>query len=275
MKFAKHVCLAIIFSVLAGCGDSDLQNQLAEAQAKNGQLQSKVKALEKEIAELKRSPSAILAGAEGAYSKENWTTARDAAKKLIASYPSSPEASRAQEILDGANSKIEMAAAAAEKEKALEKQRLALALSKMSVKTDPVEKTTFYTDKTTPKYTNYNSFHAYFGSKAGQSWMRLRVQYTADEWLFIKSFTVVADGRRYDFNPASFSRDNDTDIWEWYDEPANSTDIEMLRAVASSKSATLRLNGMHYYKDRQITSAEKLAIRNVLDAFKVVNGKAR
>jgi len=127
--------------------------------------------------------------------------------------------------------------AAADRKK---KEHAAIAVSKMRKNVDEMEGITWYRDKSTPKYTNKKSIHLYFGNKSGsRPWLRMRLQYAANDWLFIRSFFVVADGQRFDKNHAEFERDNGSGgIWEWYDESTNAQDIAMIRLWAISITRT-------------------------------------
>ena len=155
-----------------------------------------------------------------------------------------------------------------------EKRRIASAVQKMSKNTDKIEGIDWYRDRSSPKYNNANAFYLYIGKRgAGAPWLRLRIQYHANDWLFINSFTVVADGQRFDRSAVNFERDNNNMIWEWYDENLSSSDLQMIRAVIASKEAVIRFNGRQYRKDVNITTAQKAALQNVLDAYTALGGK--
>lgn len=157
--------------------------------------------------------------------------------------------------------------------KAQEERRFAAALQRMSKKTDKIEGIDWYRDKSSPIYNNQNGFFIYIGKRGSEApWLRLRIQYYAEDWLFIESFIVVADGRRFERNGVGFERDNDSKIWEWYDESLSQSDLTMIRAVVNSKEAVIRFNGRQYRNDKTITAAQKAALQNVLDAFKALGG---
>lgn len=155
-----------------------------------------------------------------------------------------------------------------------EKRRIATAVQKMSKNTDKIEGIDWYKDRSSPKYNNANAFYLYIGKRgAGAPWLRLRIQYHASDWLFINSFTVVADGQRFDRSGVRFERDNNNMIWEWYDENLSASDLQMIRAVIASKETVIRFNGRQYRKDVTITSAQRAALQNVLDAYTALGGK--
>lgn len=155
-----------------------------------------------------------------------------------------------------------------------EERRITAALQKVSKKTDKVEGIDWYSDKSSPSYNNANAFHLYIGKRPDRDpWLRLRIQYLGDKWLFISSFIVIADGNRFERPRAKFKRDHDTKIWEWYDESPTAADLVMIQAIIESKDAVIRFNGQQYHDDRKITPAQKAALQNVLDAYKVLGSK--
>ncbi len=67
--------------------------------------------------------------------------------------------------------------------------------------------------------------------------------------------------------------DNGSDgIWEWLDRGVDSDEYQIIKAVANGKNVRIRFVGKQYQKDKSITSAEKLALRNVLDAYEALGG---
>lgn len=133
---------------------------------------------------------------------------------------------------------------------------------------DDIEKTTWYYDPSSPRYQNQNAFYLYIGKNdTGDSWMRLRIQYAASNWLFVESVTIVADDFRYDSGAVRFERGNRDTIWEWYDGPFRETELVLIDRIIHSKKAVIRFVGRQYHMDRIITAAEKQALRNTLDGY--------
>lgn len=155
----------------------------------------------------------------------------------------------------------------------LKKAQIAKALAKMSKSYDKLEKITWYRDSSSPRYTNYDGFYLYFGKKEGATpWLRLRIQYESDDWLFIKGFSVYVDDNVYQKQSANFERDHDSRIWEWYDENPSTSDLQMIRDIILSKKATIRFYGNQYHDDMTITSSQKTALKNVLIAYEALGG---
>jgi hypothetical protein len=154
--------------------------------------------------------------------------------------------------------------------KAKAAQELKNALANLRVKTDSVTNKKWYYARTTTQYVDSNSLHLYMGQEQGsEPYLRFRIQYAGDDWLFINKFTINADGQVFVIEPdyGDVERDNDTDVWEWYDISPSDENVTMVKAIMNSKKAVIRCEGDQYYKDRTITSTEKKALKSVLAGF--------
>ena len=154
--------------------------------------------------------------------------------------------------------------------KAKAAQELKNALSALRIKKDDVTNKKWYYAKTTTQYIDSNSLHLYMGQEQGsEPYLRFRIQFAGDDWLFINKYTINADGQVFVIEPdyGDVERDNDTDIWEWYDISPSDENIAMVKAIMNSKKAVIRCEGDQYYKDRTITSTEKKALKSVLAGY--------
>jgi hypothetical protein len=144
------------------------------------------------------------------------------------------------------------------------------ALASMRTKKDKVTNQMWYYAKSTTSYIDVNSVHLYIGQKEGQEpYLRFRIQYEGDDWIFIKKYTINVDGTIYIIEPdyGDVERDNDTNVWEWYDINPTSENLEMLKAISVSKKAIIRCEGDQYHDDRTITASEKTALKKVLIVY--------
>jgi len=153
------------------------------------------------------------------------------------------------------------------------------ALKQMRSEYDDIKEITWYYAKTTPKYVNVRSdCGAYFCTTNNQSAQNLRLsfQYVAEDWLFIKSYIIKVDGKRYDINEQKYNEietDNSRGkVYEWLDRTARTKEIEILKAISTGKNVKIRYVGRKYHEDRTVTNREKLALRNVLDAYEYLGG---
>ena len=140
------------------------------------------------------------------------------------------------------------------------------ALGNLSKRYDAFQDITWYKSQLSPKYRNANAFYLYFGVSNGSATnLRLVIQYYADDWLFIDSARVNVDGEIYSVGGSEWEKDFDSDIWEWSDEPLS--DRSLIEAIIKSKTSVIRFDGTQYYGTRTISSSQKRALQDVLDAF--------
>ena len=202
-----------------------------------------------------------VAAIEDAFKQRNYTIAIELANAFLRSYSSNNRSTRVSQL------KIESETA--------ERQILAASMSQMRTQKDEVEGITWYNDKTTPQYDSTNNLHLYIGQKSPTNvWLRLRIRYTDDDWLFIRRYTLNVDGTNYTLEPSytDVERDNSGGkIWEWYDINPSENNLKMIDAIIASSKTILRCEGRQYHEDRIISAGEKKALQNVLYAYKYLN----
>ena len=111
--------------------------------------------------------------------------------------------------------------------------------------------------------------------KTGKPWLRFRIQYTADHWLFIESYVIKTDNDSYTISTSydEVEKDNGAmGIHEWYDVAMNNRLYNIVKDVIKSKNVKLRHNGKQYYNDRSISEKEKQGLQNILDAYEALGG---
>lgn len=258
--------LCILFFVSIGC---ESNNELNRLKAEN-------KKLKEEIEEVKYSPEKLLILARNQHKQKNYVEAKKNIKLLTEKYPSSAETKEANKLLIAINDTLNKNKASKEE---AEEKKLAIALKKMSKKRDLIEGITWYQDISSPVHQNTDGFFLYFGineemdnAPKSKPFLRFSVQYHANNWLFVESYKVKADDKIFD-RSCHFERDNYTTIWEWCDSHPTAADINMIKAVISSKKATIRFIGKQYHNDKPITASQKKALQNVLDAYKALGGE--
>lgn len=133
-------------------------------------------------------------------------------------------------------------------------------------KEDEFEDVKFYSDKRTPYYANVNFIYPYISNSNNNYYLRLKLQYASDNWLFINKATFLIDGLTFEVR-GNFKRDNNSTIWEWLDMKVGDDEKVILELLANSKKAKVRYTGNKYYKDRTITSKEKSIIRKTLKVY--------
>jgi hypothetical protein len=134
----------------------------------------------------------------------------------------------------------------------------------------------WYQPKSSPDYANANGIYCYFCTENGvPSNLRFRLQYYADDWLFIKSIHFSIDDKAYEYVPIKTETDNGDGgyIWEWFDESLSDSDKDLIYALANAKSAKMKLDGRQYYKEKAITKEQVNSIKKTLDLYKAMGGQ--
>ncbi len=265
--------ICLLMTGLMSCG-SVSQSEFDTLKAENDKLK-------KEIEDLKFGPDKLLTQSKSYLESKDYHNAKKELQSLLDKHAGSIQAIEAEQLILVADSgiteeKLVLEKAKLEKEKA-EKDRLANSTKKMRIKFDDMNNMTWYYDKSSPQYVNYNGFYAYIGqSKGSKPWLRLAIQYASDDWLFIEKYIIKVDGQTYTISEDSYGEiktDNGSGgIWEWIDRKVGSSEYEIIKAVANGKDLKIRFEGKDYYKDKTITVKQKTALRNVLDAYEALGG---
>lgn len=134
--------------------------------------------------------------------------------------------------------------------------------------------TTWYKPKSAPQYTNRNGIYLYFGEQGGKLLpLRFRIQYYADDWLFIKKVQFSIDEMAYEFYPLDTERDHGSGkIWEWFDESVTGSDRELIYALSNAENAKMKFIGSQYYDIRNITQQQTLDIKRVVELYNAMGG---
>lgn len=272
MKFIDKLTIVFGLLLLVSCGIP--QEEFDKVLAENDKLK-------KEIEELKFGPDKLLAKVNLLITDSDFESAKKEIQLLIEKHPTSNQAFKAKELLPviekGILDKKENEERKQKEKEIFEKERLANATKKLKSNYDDIKGITWYYDKGTPKYNNYNSFHLYMGKNdGGLPWLRLKIQYASSDWLFIENYVIKTDKGSHTISTSrgEVERDNGSGgIWEWYDVSLTDELYYIIKDIINSKNVKIRHNGSQYYKDRVISEKEKQGIRNVLDAYEALGGK--
>lgn len=283
-KLSLILLIFVIVGILSMSACSSQNGELESLRAENERLKAELALKDAEIENLKFGAEKLYKEAERYFNEGNLQKSKDTLNLLIEKHPASKETeqgkaflAKVEEALKKEQEARELAAKQEqEKKEAEEKQRIANATKNMRTEYDEVKEITWYYDKTSPQYDNANNFLLYIGKdKNNNCWLRLRIRYTAKDWLFIRNYIFKVDDNTYTISPGTFDveRDNKSGyIWEWYDKSPTESEINMVKEIINSKKTVLRYEGDQYHYDRDITQQEKQALQNVLDAYTALGG---
>jgi hypothetical protein len=143
---------------------------------------------------------------------------------------------------------------------------------KLKKQTSEFDGSSWYRHPDSPRYQDTRPYLTLYVLETGAGMRSLEffLNYTADSWLFVQSAQLNVDGVFISLPSSSWSRDNDTDIWEWTGYPATPQLIEIAEKIAKSKRAVVRFNGQEFYDDYVIPQSDKTVIKEMLLAWEVM-----
>lgn len=111
----------------------------------------------------------------------------------------------------------------------------------------------------------------YIGLNSEKQWLRLKVKYYDDSWLFVKSFKIAADEYRWQSPDFEFKRDNSSGyVWEWIDISPSTEHIEIIRKLSSAQNSTIRFQGSKYYSDKPLEPDQKSSNLVLLELYQAM-----
>lgn len=134
----------------------------------------------------------------------------------------------------------------------------------------------------TPKYASHSNkvddIYAYFCVKDGKPYnLRLRIQIVSSDWLFVKKYIFLIDGKRMEYTPARVERDFDSITWEWSDEKIKSSpQLKALFAqMLKANEIKMRFVGKNYVRDRTLTSKEVAHLKEINAYFNALTPRRK
>jgi hypothetical protein len=117
--------------------------------------------------------------------------------------------------------------------------------------------------------------YAYVGHKEKETWLRMKIFYKGSNWLFVKSYLVVADNLRYESASSDFDRDNaGGTIWEWRDTKPNAEQMALLKTITTANEVTVRFYGRQYHDDRLLSLRDKRSLAQILRVYELLGPKS-
>jgi len=267
----KTFILLSIMTVFVACGPSiaEFENLKSE----NAELNAQVDSLNKELDMFKYSPEKLLADAQLAAKSEDKQKLTLILAQMKQYHPQAAEGAKVQKLLDDVIAK-EQARAKAERLKAeKEKQERLKAVNRLKKERDDVQGITWYYN---PYYTHYNDRNLvslYMGKRSSSVWLRLKMSYAGDDWIFFENAYLSYDGitREFPFNKYSDKKSDNYggEVWEWIDLSVSNDDLAFLKNMVNGKSVKMQLRGK-YTKTRTVSVNEIKAIREMILAYEVL-----
>jgi hypothetical protein len=253
----KRISLILMISVALGaCSDKEQEARISE--------------LEFQLDQCENGAEKLLAKIQIDFEQENLESVKTTFIEIEKGHPESAEYKQAkkihQQVLKIEDDRTIQAEIIAAKEKAGKLK----ALKRLRKRNDDVSGIAWYYQPYYRHYNNLNLTSVYMGDNGSKKWLRLKMSYGGDDWIFFDRAYLSYDGNTKQI-PFDEYRDKETEndggeVWEWIDV-AVTDDIEMfIREFALSKNAKMRLTGK-YTETRTLTYNEKRGILDVLKGY--------
>src|SRR4030095_2253644 len=143
----------------------------------------------------------------------------------------------------------------------------------LNARTDDIEGTTWYSPDPADNYKT--AVYLYIGQKqTGQPWLRWKIRYYGDDWLFIRRYRVKIDdaGAVTVLPTRDIKRENSGgSVWETFDELA-SNHADVLNRMLAGNTIHLRMEGSEGHEDIQLGAEQLQRMRDVLLVFRYLGG---
>ena len=163
--------------------------------------------------------------------------------------------------------------AAIEAQARADEQRRATIVNRLIKTTAEFDGSSWYRHPSSPRYQDSRSYVTLYitESGTGQRSLEFFLNFTSRSgWLFVESAQINVDGEIVRLPASQWSRDNDTEIWEWTGYTNRPEMIELARRISESERSVVRFNGQQFYDDHVISSTEKSVIRDMLLAWEAM-----
>ncbi len=263
MKIRELIFIVIGLILLIAFVSGRSESSALRKQTKT--LQTQVAQLSAEVQKYKNSPDRLLAQADEYYKQKDVKHLEVIHSKLEKYHRSSKEYTEVGQYITTLKD-AEAKRIAAEKEAKLK------AVKRLRKKLDDVSGITWYQNPYFTHYNNSNHISIYIGKSDNSVWLRLKMSYYGDDWIFFKSAYLSYDGNTIEipFNDYKDKEtENSTSVWEWIDVSLSDSQIDFLKKFVNGKSLKMRLTGK-YTKTKIISSSERKALKDVLLGYEVL-----
>ncbi len=247
---------------------SKLEKKITDLTEENQLLKDSLESLQADLTCYQLNPEKLYSNVQVLYDHGAIDSIRVIQSILMKYHPEAKQTGMVKALIE----KFE--AEKAEKEAAEKKARMK-AVSNLKKNYDDINHTTWYYNPYFTHYNNINRTSLYIGHKDGYTWLRLKMSYEGDDWIFFESAYLSCDGETYEVYFDKFrdkETDNDSRVWEWIDVSVNESMLAFLKKMVNGKSVKMRLSGK-YTHTRNLTSTEIKALKDVLLAYDVLKAE--
>lgn len=268
--FKGSILLLFLFICVVSCGPSKkeyekLLQKNIELEEEIGTLRLAMKHYQGELEKFQNDPAKLYAEMQKFLKKKDIESVSSICNKLNKYHPESVECKKAKAALEGLMKEREA-------QVAVKRAKRMKAVDKLKKEYDDITGITWYYNPYFTHYNNMNKTSIYMGQDGDHIWLRLKMSYTGENWIFFEKAYLSYDGRTKEVKFDKYSdkkSDNDTRVWEWIDVPVSDELLSFLKDMDRAKDVKMRLSGK-YTETRNLTRNEIEAIGDVLLAYDVL-----
>lgn len=272
MKKCLFLCM---IAVLSSCGPSKsdyykLLEQKDDLEKQYTLLSDSLKRTTEELNAYRYSPTKLCANINTLFEQDKLEELEDIVEKLRKYHPESSE-------LKEVKSLCQKITTARQQKKEEEQKNRMQAVNKLKKKFDDVSGITWYESPYFTHYNNTNLTSIYIGKKEDSVWLRLKMSYKGDDWIFFEEAYLSYDGNTHQIYFDKYG-DKESDnsggsVWEWIDVRVDRDLLVFLKEMVNGKSVKMRLAGK-YTRTKNLSDSEIKTIKDVLLAYDVlIKGK--
>lgn len=137
---------------------------------------------------------------------------------------------------------------------------------------DDMEETTWIYAKGQEKGISDFSCYAYIGQKANRSWLRFKLGFHQDSWIFMDAIKLKSESGSFDYILEFGDRKSEISngIYEWIDIPLSEVQTAELRQVCDGAETKVRCKGEQYYVDFVLTVTQKENLLTIFDYYDLI-----
>lgn len=239
-------------------------------------FEEKITGLEQQLDECNNGAEKLHAKIKLEFERKNYVASKGIYIEMEKRHPDSPLFSEVRQIYD----KIIATEKKQEKERLAkierEKKERLKSLKRLKKDHDDVSNITWYKQPYYTHYANTNLLSVYIGKSQTNVWLRLKISYSGDDWLFFESVYLSHDGNTkqvfFDRYQNKKTDNSGGGVWEWIDISVEEDMESYLREFADAKKPKIRLVGK-YNKTRNLTYNERRGLQNVLKGYDALNAE--
>lgn len=273
----QYVILFIGACLFFSCSDRNMEAQLKQLSEKNESLKDSIKNLQDsleaanlELIGYRNSPEKLCSNLDGLYSKCDTIKLFEIQAKLEKYHPESEKVKEVKDLISEIRLTIK------KKAEAEKKQRMAAVSKLIKRKNDVLGITWFYN----PYYNHYDNVTGtsiYIGKSESTIWLRLKMSYGGDDWIFFDSAYLWYDGNtKYIKFDKYKDKQDDCDgdgVGEWIDISVDKELLSFLKSMVKGKKLKMQLMGK-YSETKALSHSEINGIKAILLAYDVLKSES-